>query len=313
MNIYAPRYTNEDAARTHLEAIRWPDGPFCPNCGSYNAKRLPPVHRKATAKHPASVRVGVVQCNEAECRQQFTVTVGTVFERSKVPLFKWLLVNHLLVSSKKGISAHQIHRMIGVTYKTAWFMCHRLRAAMEQNDGPLGGSPERIIEADETYVGGLSKNRAFADVPTKRIVVTLVERNGKARSFHVANAHAATIRPLLFQHADRLSSLMTDESPAYTKAGEGFWQHQTVNHRTQQYSKKGGWHTNTVENFFSIFKRGIIGIYHHVSEAHLGRYATEFDFRYNHRDVTDAERADASLMGIFGKRLTYRRPHAIAA
>lgn len=298
MSIYAPRYTNEKAARDHLEAVRWPDGPFCPHCGSYKATRL------EGTKH----RAGLVQCNESECRQQYTVTVGTVFERSKVPLFKWLLVNHLMVSSKKGISAHQIHRMIGVTYKTAWFMCHRIRTAMDQKDGALGGSPERIIEADETYVGGKSSNRAFAGVPKKRVIVTLVERGGKARSFHVANVHANTIRPLLFQHADRLSSLMTDESPAYTKAGESYWSHQTVNHRSQQYSKAGGWHTNTVENFFSIFKRGIVGIYHHVSEAHLGRYATEFDFRYNHRDVTDAERADASLAGIFGKRLTYRRP-----
>ena len=310
MNIYEPRYTNEKAAREHLESVRWPDGPFCPHCGSFNAKRLPPVARAATAKHSATVRDGVVQCNEKACRKQYTVTVGTVFERSKVPLFKWLLVNHLMVASKKGISAHQIHRMIGVTYKTAWFMCHRIREAMDQKDeGPLGGSPEIVIEADETYVGGLAKNRPFgAPIPVKRIVVTLVERGGRARSFHIANAHANIIRPLLFQHADRLSTLMTDELKAYKGAGEGFWQHQTVKHREGQYGKKGGWNTNTVENFFSIFKRGIIGVYHHVSEAHLGRYATEFDFRYSHRNVTDGERADASLAGIFGKRLMYRRP-----
>jgi transposase-like protein len=311
MSIYAPKYTNEEAAREHLEGVRWPNGPFCPHCGSFNAKRLPPVHRKATAKHGASVRKGVVQCRD--CREQYTVTVGTLFERSKVPLFKWLLVNHLMVSSKKGISAHQIHRMIGVTYKTAWFMCHRIRAAMDQNDGPLGGEPEKIVEADETFVGGSQSNRTYRLVAPKKIMFTLVERGGHARSFHVANVHANTLRPLLFQNADRLSSLMTDENAAYSKAGEQFWQHQTVNHRARQYGKSGGWHTNTVENFFSIFKRGIIGVYHHVSEAHLSRYAREFDFRYNHRDVSDGERADQSLRGIFGKRLTYRRPHAIAA
>jgi transposase-like protein len=300
-NIYEPRFTNEEAARRHLESIRWPDGPFCPHCGSFKATRL------EGAKH----RAGLIQCND--CRQQYTVTVATVFERSKVPLFKWLLVNHLMCASKKGISAHQVHRMIGVTYKTAWFMCHRIREAMRDNGEPLGGSPNRIVEADETYVGGKSANRAFGAIPKKNIVVTLVERDGRARSFHVANAHANTIRPLLFQHVDRLSSLMTDELPAYTRAGESFWQHQTVNHRARQYGKAGGWHTNTVENFFSIFKRGIVGIYHHVSEAHLARYATEFDFRYSHREATDTERADAALAGIFGKRLTYRRPHALAA
>jgi transposase-like protein len=258
-----------------------------------------------------STRPGLIQCNS--CLKNFTVTVGTVFERSKVPLNKWMLATYLMSSSKKGMSAHQIHRMLGVTYKTAWFMCHRIREAMDQDSGPLGGSPEKIVEADETYVGGKSENRAFSGIPVKQVVVTLVERDGRARSFHVANVHAATIRPLLFQHADRLSTLMTDEASAYTKAGQSYWSHETVVHRDKQYSKKGGWHTNTVENFFSIFKRGIIGVYHHVSEAHLGRYAREFDFRYNHRSISDGERSDQLLRGIVGKRLMYRRPHALAA
>ncbi len=297
-----PIFADADKAREHLERVNWPDGPFCPHCGEWKN-----VHRLAGKSH----RAGLIQCNS--CLKNFTVTVGTVFERSKVPLNKWMLATYLMSSSKKGMSAHQIHRMLGVTYKTAWFMCHRIRAAMEPGNDPLGGSPERIVEADETYVGGKSANRAFGAIPKKSIVVTLVERGGHARSFHVANVHAATIRPLLFQHADRLSSLMTDEFSAYTKAGESFWQHQTVNHRNQQYGKAGGWHTNTVENFFSIFKRGIIGIYHHVSEAHLSRYAVEFDFRYNHRSVTDGERADTALRGIVGKRLTYRRPYRLAA
>lgn len=311
MSIYAPHFTNEDAAREHLESIRWPDGPFCPHCGSFNAKRLPPVERKAAKGHAATVRKGVVQCRD--CREQYTVTVGTVFERSKVPLYKWLLATYLLTTSKKGISAHQIHRMLGVTYKTAWFMCHRIREAMDQDSGQLGGSPEMVVEVDETYVGGKSENRAFKGIPKKQIVVTLVERDGRARSFHVANAHAGTIRPLLFQHADRLSSLMTDDNKAYVKAGRSFWAHETVVHSDNQYTKTGGWHTNTVENFFSIFKRGIIGVYHHVSEAHLGRYAKEFDFRYNHRSISDSERSEQCLRGIFGKRLMYRRPDQVAA
>lgn len=237
MNIYAPQYTDEDAARMHLEGIRWPDGPFCPHCGSFNSKRLPPVHRKATAKHGASVRDGVVQCNEPECRKQYTVTVGTLFERSKVPLFKWMLCNHLLVSSKKGISAHQIHRMLGVTYKTAWFMCHRIRAAMDQKDGPLGGEPTDIIEADETWIGGKQSKQARRLVAPKKIMFTLVERDGRARSFHVANVHANTLRPLLFQHADRLSTLMTDESSSYRTTGQHYWGHQKVNHSVSEYAR----------------------------------------------------------------------------
>jgi transposase-like protein len=297
-----PIFTDADKAREHLEAVNWPDGPFCPHCGEYKN-----VHRL----QGKSTRPGLIQCNS--CLKNFTVTVGTVFERSKVPLNKWMLATYLLSSSKKGMSAHQIHRMLGVTYKTAWFMCHRIREAMDQDSGPLGGSPDKIVEADETYVGGKSSNRAFGGIPVKQVIVTLVERDGRARSFHVANVHAATIRPLLFQHADRLSSLMTDESPAYTKAGEHYWTHETVVHRDKQYSKKGGWHTNTVENFFSIFKRGIVGVYHHVSQAHLGRYAREFDFRYNHRSISDSERSDQLLRGIVGKRLMYRRPHALAA
>lgn len=272
MDITAPRYTNETAAREHLEALMWPDGPFCPHCGSLNATRLAGTHHRA----------GLVQCND--CRQQFTVTVGTVFERSKVPLNKWLLVNHLLVSSKKGMSAHQIARMIGVTYKTAWFMCHRIREAMKPtNPGPLGG-PDSVVEADETYVGGKQKNRATRTVKAKKAVVALVERDGQVRSFHVANVTAKTLRPLLVTHIDRASALMTDESPVYYKVGREFSYHGTVNHSASQYVTLGGFkHSNTAENFFSIFKRGVIGTYHHLSEAHLGRYTAEFDFRYNTR------------------------------
>jgi transposase-like protein len=305
-NIFAPHFQNEDKARERLEALRWPDGPFCPHCGSFKATRL------VGKKH----RKGLVQCNEGECRQQFTVTVGTVFERSKVPLHKWLFVNHLMCASKKGVSAHQVHRMIGVTYKTAWFMCHRIREAMKQDSGPMGGDPSNVIEADETFVGGRGKNRAYAKPAPKKIVFTLVERGGHARSFHIANIHHGIMRPLLFKNVDRLSTLMTDEGSSYRDVGTHYWQHKKVNHGLSEYGRRdetGHWHTNTVENFFSIFKRGIIGVFHHVSEAHLSRYAAEFDFRYNTKGDTDAERADQSLRGIYGKRLTYRRPHALAA
>lgn len=300
MDVFAPRFQNEDAAREHLERIRWGKSPFCPHCGSFDCTRL------EGKKH----RKGLVQCND--CRQQFTVTVGTVFERSKVPLHKWLFVNHLMVSSKKGISAHQVHRMIGVTYKTAWFMCHRIREAMNQPSGPLGGSPERVVEADEAWIGGSKSNRLSKKTAPKKIIVTLVERSGQARTFHVADVHANTLRPILFQNADRLSTLMTDARRAYELAGENFWQHKTVNHRALEYAR-GEWHTNTAENFFSIFKRGVVGTYHHLSEAHLHRYCAEFDFRYNTREDSDAERADQCLAGIYGKRLTYRRPRSLAA
>jgi len=298
MDITAPRFTNETAAREHLEALRWPNGPVCPHCGSDNARRL----------EGKAHRTGVVQCND--CRQQFTVTVGTVFERSKIPLHKWLLCNHLLCASKKGMSAKQIERMLGVTYKTAWFMCHRIREAMTtapDKAGPLGGA-NKVVEADETYVGGKQGNRATRAVAPKKPVVALVEREGEVRSFHVTNVNAKTLRPLIVTNVDRRSHLMTDESVVYTSVGREFAGHTTVIHSKGEYVRKGGFaHSNTAENFFSIFKRGVIGTYHHMSEAHLGRYCAEFDFRYNNREVSDFERADEALKGIAGKRLTYRR------
>ena len=302
-NITAPHFHDETKAREHLEAIRWPEGPTCPHCGSFNATRL------EGKKH----RAGLVQCND--CREQFTVTVGTVFERSKVPLHKWLLCNHLLCASKKGMSAKQIERMLGVTYKTAWFMCHRIREAMKTDgtDGPLGG-PDAVVEADETYVGGKAKNRATRKPAPKKAVVALVERDGHVRSFHVANVNAKHLRGLIVTNVDRRSHLMTDESVVYTRVGREYNGHSTVNHSAKEYVTTGGFkHSNTAENFFSIFKRGVIGTYHHMSEAHLARYTGEFDFRYNTRTMTDGERADVALSRIGGKRLTYRRTDAIAA
>ena len=304
-DILAPRFIDKVAARKHLEALRWPDGPTCPHCGSFAATRL------EGKKH----RDGLVQCND--CREQFTVTVGTVFERSKVPLNKWLLCNHLLCSSKKGMSAHQIHRMLGVTYKTAWFMCHRLREAMKPTDDTPMGGPNSYVEVDETYVGGKARNRAFRKVAEKMAVVSLVERNslgdnGQVRSFHVANVNAATLRSLVVTNVTRDTALMTDSAKTYVRFGREFAEHGTTDHRARQFAV-GEKHTNTVENFFSIFKRGVIGTYHHMSEAHLARYTAEFDFRYNTRLISDRERADIALIGIAGKRLTYRRTDKLAA
>lgn len=265
-NITAPHFTNEDKAREHLEALRWPQGPFCPHCGSLNAKRLPLQRGRPTKAHPEGAeRKGVVQCND--CRKQYSVTVGTVFESSKIPLHKWLLANHLLCASKKGMSAHEIHRLLGVTYKTAWFMCHRIREAMNQDVGPIGGGGS-VVEADETFVGGKAQNRAWGAIPKKHVVVTLVERNGYAKSFHVANVTSATLKPLVLGNVDRASTLMTDEARFYRSAGKEFAAHERVIHHNAEYAR-GPWHTNTVENFFSIFKRGVIGTYHHLSEAHL--------------------------------------------
>ncbi len=303
-NLTNPIFTDADKARQHLEAVNWPQGPFCPHCGECEN-----VHRL----QGKSTRAGLIQCNS--CLKNFTVTVGTVFERSKIALNKWMLATYLLSSSKKGMSAHQLHRMLGVTYKTAWFMAHRIREAMDGagSTGPLGG-PNTVVEADETYVGGKARNRAFRKPAPKKAVVALVERDGHVRSFHVANVNAKTLRPLIVTNVDRASHLMTDESMVYTRVGREFAGHTTVIHSAKEYVRIGGWaHSNTAENFFSIFKRGVIGTYHHMSEAHLGRYCAEFDFRYNTRTITDGERTDAALKGIVGKRLTYRRTDRLAA
>jgi transposase-like protein len=300
-DILAPRYIDPVAARKHLEALRWPEGPVCPHCGSFDATRL----------EGKAHRDGLIQCND--CREQFTVTVGTVFERSKIALNKWLLCNHLLCSSKKGISAHQIHRMLGVTYKTAWFMCHRLREAMKDDGSPLGG-PGKIVESDEAFVGGSKKKRLSGKTAPMKKVVSLIERDGRARSFHVANIHAGTVRAAIVTNIDRQSTLMTDDARFYWHIGREFrGGHGTVLHSNKEFSKGSGVHSNTAENFFSILKRGVIGTYHHWSAAHIHRYLAEFDFRYSHKDLTDAERSDKSLRGIVGKRLTYRRTAALAA
>jgi len=308
LDLTSPIFQDAEAARDYLEGTRWPDGAWCPHCGSFSVTRL------EGKKH----RPGVWQCND--CRDQFTVTVGTVFEKSKVPLNKWLAAYFLMCSSKKGVSSHQIHRMLGVTYKTAWFMTHRIREAMKGSvSGPLGGEGQ-TVEADETFFG--NKKSKPKDTFThgvgwegargwdhKRAIVSLVERGGRVISFHVPNLTNKTVRPLIVKHASRKSRLNTDEARRYVKIGKEFeGGHGTVNHSIEQYVN-GRDTTNTVEGFFSIFKRGMVGVYQHCGEQHLQRYVTEFDFRYNHRKVSDAERTVAALKGAEGKRLTYRRTH----
>jgi hypothetical protein len=262
-------------------------------------------------------RDGLYMCNA--CRKQFTVTVGTVFERSHVPLNKWLMATFLLCASKKGMSAHQMHRMLSVTYKTAWFMCHRIREAMRDGHfSPIGGEG-KTVEADETYVGGREKNKHAWKRKADNIggmgkepVFALVERGGKVRSTHTPNVTAKTLRPILEEQlADaNKTKLMTDGEGQYRILADMFASHEVVNHSIGEYVR-GEAHTNTVEGYFSILKRGIIGTYHHVSPEHLKRYLAEFDFRYNERaalEVTDKQRAAKALKGIVGKRLTYRRP-----
>jgi transposase-like protein len=303
INITNPIFHDEAKAIAHLENSRWADGVFCPHCGATNVTKM-----------GGKTQAGMFQCND--CRDKFTVRTGTVMERSHVPLHKWLLATHIMAASKKGMSASQMARMIGVTYKTAWFLCHRIREAMDGATGndPLGRGPTRIVEADETFVGGKARNRAWGKIPTKQAVVALVEREGHVRSFHVANVNAKTLRGLIVTNVDRKAHLMTDENQSYKAVGREMRAHTVVNHSKHQYVRHQGLsHSNTAENFFSIFKRGVIGTYHHMSEAHLGRYCKEFDLRYNTREMTDSERADVIVKGMEGKRLTYRRIDKLAA
>jgi len=289
-------FQDEAKAREWLETQLWPEGQTCGHCGTLG---------EATA---LSTRPGWYQCNA--CRKQFSVTVGTLFERSHIPLNKWLMAAFLICASKKGMSTHQMHRMIGVSYKSTWFMMHRIREAMNQGTFPSGlGGKNKVVEIDETYVGGKAKNRKNK-IPPKAAMLALVERDGSVRSFRVPNVSATTLRPIIVSHVNRATYIMTDDAPVYTAIGREFSGHGSANHAAEEYVRAQFWHTNTVENYFSIFKRGIIGTYHHVSETHLHRYGAEFDFRHNHRvglGYSDRERTTIMLQGIVGKRLTYRR------
>ena len=293
--ILAPHFIDADKAREYLEALRWPNGPVCPHCG---------VEGQHYALKGAKCRPGLWKCKD--CRKQFSVTVGTVFERSKIPLNKWLLAVHLMCASKKAMSSHQIHRMLGVTYKSAWFMTHRIREAMKPDGGGLLGSGGGTVEADETYWGNQGKQRKGArGYAHKMKVVSLVERGGQKRSIVVTAVNAKTLTAVLDENVCKSANLMTDEHAGYTKAGRKFASHGVTRHSAGQYVD-GKNHSNTVESSFSLLKRGLIGTFHHVGEQHLQRYVTEFDFRWNNRKICDRERVDVLLQGVAGRRLMYQ-------
>jgi len=307
-----PVFQDEAKAREWLEARVWPEGPTCPHCGNADEDKIRSLQGKAH-------RPGLYQC--AECREQFTVTVKTVFERSKIPLSKWLAALFLMTASKKGISAHQAHRMLGISYKSTWFMMHRLREAMRSGGlEPLGGRG-KDVEADETYFGKAEvlhvspkrKGRPYTKrgkIFNNRPILALVERGGSVRSFHVAVADQATVCKIVRENVDSETKMHTDESKLYSKALMGVSRHRRVKHTAGEYVR-GDVTTNTVESYFSVFKRGMRGTYQHCSEKHLHRYLAEFDFRHNNRialGVNDTMRAENLAEGIVGKRLTYRRP-----
>ncbi|MCB1487355.1 MAG: IS1595 family transposase [Bauldia sp.] len=315
MDVFsAPHFTNDTAARAYLEGILWPDGPVCPHCGTIN-------HAYKTK------RPGVYRCAEKECRKDFTVTMRTVMERSKIALHKWLQAFALMTASKKGISAHQLHRMLGLSYEAAWFMAHRIREAMRSGGlAPMGGGG-KIVEADETYYGRVDKanvrtkttsGRPFTKsgkAANKRPIVALVERGGSVRTFHVAVADKKAINAIISENIDRESRLHTDESNLYRDAHTMFISHERVKHSAGEYARReDGYsvHTNSAEGYFGIFKKGMRGVYQHCAEKHLHRYLAEFDFRYNNRialGIHDGERAALAVKGAAGKRLTYRQPN----
>lgn len=300
-------FHDEDAARAWFEASRWPDGPVCPNCGSL--------------KHYATKKAGRYRCGEPECRKDFTVMTKSVMERSHAKLTLWAMAFHMYAASKKGFTAMQLQRHLGCQYNTAWFLHHRVMEAMRRGglDLPPMGGPGQIVEVDEAYHGEVAEARVSKQrrgrpykranhFGTKRAIVSLVERGGNVRSFHVPTADAGTVANIVRENVHRESRLQTDESKLYTAVGREFAAHETVNHGAKEYAR-GDVTTNSVEGFFGIFKRGMRGNYQHCAEKNLHRYLAEFDFRYNTRNITDGERAVLAVQGGEGKRLTYRQPH----
>lgn len=302
-HLSAPHFHDEEAAYAFVEARIWPHGATCPRCGE--RERVSKMGGKST-------RIGLYKCYA--CRKPFTVKIGTVFEASHVPMHFWLQAIYLMCASKKGVSSNQLHRTLGVTLKTAWFMSHRIREAMRSGDLAPFGSGGGAVEADETFIGndrtvkpkGVKKGRGYAH---KHKVLALVDRDSrKVRSMVVADIKAKTLAPILRENIAKEARLMTDEATQYTKVGREFAQHGVVRHTLGEYGI-GDIHTNTAEGYFSIFKRGMRGIYQHCGKKHLHRYVAEFEFRYNNRialGVNDPMRAEAALAGVVGKRLTYR-------
>jgi transposase-like protein len=300
-----PYFHNEEAAFEHLESVLWPVAPICPHCGSVNAKHY----------DLRKTRVGLRKCCEKACRKQFTVRVGTVFESTHIPLHKTLQAVYLMCASKKGVSAHQVHRILGVTYKTAWFLCHRIREALRSGDlSPMGGVGS-IVEIDETFIGRKEGAVVKQGVGHKHVVLTLVERGGSARSFHVDSVKKEDVLPIIRANLDRESHVVTDEAKRYAELGNEFAKHNAVDHSREEYGytdRETGVNVNTnaIEGLYSVFKRGMKGVYQHCGEKHLHRYLAEFDFRYSNRSalgVEDGERAERALAGFSGKRLMYQR------
>lgn len=296
----------EDEARAFIEELRWPNGPICPHCQSTDVYKITPK----TAK--SKTRPGLYSC--AKCRKQFTVTVGTIFEGSRIPLSKWVVAFYLMNSSKKGISAHQLHRTLGVTYKTAWFMEHRIRESMSKE--PVAALLSGVVEADETYIGGKEKNKHASkrtkgnqgrSTKTKTPVAILVERDGRVLAQKVVSTDAKTLKNNIRNNVAKSATIVTDEWIAYAGLDAEFAGHEVVEHRRGEYVR-GNAYTNTAESWIALLKRGIVGTFHHVSEQHLDRYVNEFGFRWNHRKSSDVERMKAAIRGAEGKRLYYRDP-----
>jgi len=289
------RFPDAETARVYLEKMRWPDGVVCPHCAGREPYTLT---AREGSKKPG--RKGLYKCRE--CRKQFTVMVGSIFSDSHIPLDKWLIAIYLMCSSKKGISAHQIHRMLNLSYKAAWFMCHRIRYAMEQ--GPFAEKLGGKVEADETYIGGKTRGRRGPQAG-KRVVMCVIQRGGRVRSFHMGRVTSENLRQVLRSNVDLSARLMTDENPAYIAPGKEFASHETVNHFRKEYAR-GDVTTNTAEGFFGLLKRGINGTFHHVGKNHLHRYLAEFDFRWNARETDDGTRTNMAIIGFEGKRLMYK-------
>ncbi|NCQ25011.1 MAG: IS1595 family transposase [Rhodobacteraceae bacterium CG17_big_fil_post_rev_8_21_14_2_50_63_15] len=315
MSVLSKAYMHDEAAAfAHVESIIWPDGPVCPHCGVVDrAYRLGGVFTKPSAKNPkGKERHGLWKCRE--CRKQFTVRKGTIFEESHIEMHKWLQAIHLMVSSKKGISSHQLHRVLEITHKSAWFMSHRIREAMRSDSTVDFGAGGGVVEVDETFIGNdrtikpkhTKKGRGYAH---KHKMLTLVERNtGRAKSMVVDDLKTATLLPILQENIAKEAVVYTDEAGQYVKLGNSFAAHDFVRHGQGEYGR-GDVHTNTIEGYFSIFKRGMKGVYQHCAKKHLHRYAAEFEFRYNNRvanGVDDLERSSVALSGVIGKRVLYR-------